>query len=122
MFTGSKHSYPPKNTVGRERENCGTQLNSNRYWRDALSSVQLVQLTIKSFSLRSLTACEAVQNIFNLDLRPIDDSAPSCFNSHRSRRVFDPAIPNTVGNTVLETQLILNVYRLKTQLDPQKHS
>src|SRR3954462_12295462 len=46
----------------------------------------------------------------------------SLFNSHRSRRVFDPAIPNTVGNTVLETQLILNVYRLKTQLDPQKHS
>ena len=41
---------------------------------------------------------------------------------HRPHRVFDPAIPNTVGNTVLETQLILNVYRLKTQLDPQKHS
>src|SRR3954462_13155237 len=52
MFTGSKHNYPPQNTVGRERENCGTQLNSNRHWRDALSSVQLVQFASISPRLR----------------------------------------------------------------------
>ena len=130
MFTGSKHSYTPKNTVKRavfffllvarpartlpnsgsiqERHDTGREQSganasdveyarfpsfsvscANRHWPwDALSSVQLVPLTIKSFFLRPVTACEKSRKCLTESLCYQCFSASSSSNSNPSCRVF----------------------------------